>query len=29
MGGGGVGIHSSLKIWPISHLIKIWGYSLN
>ena len=27
-GGGGSGIHYSLKIWPIIHLIKILGYSL-
>ena len=26
--GGGSGIHYSLKIWPIIHLIKILGYSL-
>ena len=25
---GGPGIHYSLKIWPIFHLIKILGYSL-
>ena len=29
MGGGGSGIHYSLKIKPIIHLIKILGYSLN
>ena len=28
MGGGGSGIHYSLKIYPIIHLIKILGYSL-
>ena len=28
MGGGGSGIHYSLKIKPIIHLIKILGYSL-
>ena len=28
-GGGGSGIHYSLKIKPIIHLIKILGYSLN
>ena len=28
MGGGGSGIHYSLKIQPIIHLIKILGYSL-
>ena len=27
-GGGGSGIHYSLKIWPIINLIKILGYSL-
>ena len=27
-GGGGSGIHYSLKILPIIHLIKILGYSL-
>ena len=27
-GGGGSGIHNSLKIWPIIHLIKILGYTL-
>ena len=27
-GGGGSGIHYSLKINPIIHLIKILGYSL-
>ena len=27
-GGGGSGIHYSLKIKPIIHLIKIFGYSL-
>ena len=26
-GGGGSGIHYSLKIWPIIHLIKILGHS--
>ena len=25
---GGSGIHYSLKFWPIIHLIKILGYSL-
>ena len=28
MGGGEYGIHYSLKIKPIIHLIKILGYSL-
>ena len=28
MGVGVSGIHYSLKIWPIIHLIKILGYSL-
>ena len=27
-GGGGSGIHYSLKDYPIIHLIKIFGYSL-
>ena len=26
--GGCSGIHYSLKIWPIIHLIKILGYSI-
>ena len=29
MGGGGSGIHYSLKNEPIIHLIKILGYSVN